>query len=591
MKAKIECLIKSALNHYFLTGDFDYEEESLPKIHIERTRDQKHGDYASNIAMILAKPLKKNPRHLAEELVNYIPKSADLEKIEIAGPGFINFHLTESALQTIVTDILKADGIYGHASIGNNKTVIIEFVSANPTGPLHVGHGRHAAYGATVANLLEAIGYKVHREYYVNDAGRQMQILTVSIWLRYLELFGHSFPFPSNAYKGDYIMDIAKELKVNFLEKFCRPLTDIFSNLPDDQKEDGTGGDKEIYIDALISRAKSLLGEENYELILKDGLKAILNDIREDLAQFGVTFQEWFSEKSLQTNGDITRGLERLQKTDSVYERDGATWFQATSYGDEKDRVVIRENGQSTYFASDVGYHLNKYERKFDLILDLFGADHHGYAPRIKAFLKAAGEDENKVQVLLIQFAILYRGKQKVSMSTRGGTFVTLRELREEVGNDAARFFYVMRKCDQHLDFDLELAKSKSNENPVYYIQYAFARICSVERQLDHLNLQLDMNMGLENRHLLTSDYEKNLLRILSQFPEIIEASAVNYEPHILVHYLQELATYFHTYYNACKFIVEEKELRNARMCLIVAVKVVIGNSLKILGVSAPEIM
>ncbi len=585
MKSKIEELIRSSLAQFLISRP----DINIPKIQVERTRDAKHGDYATNIAMLLAKPLKMNPKEVAANFVQAIQPSKEIDKIEMAGPGFINFYLTDYALQSVVHSVLTMDGIYGHREIGKDKRVIMEFVSANPNGPLHVGHGRHAAYGATVANLLEAVGYKVHREYYINDAGRQMQILTVSIWLRYLELFGEVLTFPSNGYKGDYIIDIAKGLKVAFRDKFFRPTQEIFKDLPKDGDESG-GGDKEIYIDLLIARAKKLLGED-YVLILQYGLKANLTDIKQDLHEFGVTFQEWFSEKSLQESGDIERGLERLKKSECLYQRDGAIWFQATSFGDEKDRVVIRENGMTTYFASDVAYHLNKYERGFDVILDLFGADHHGYAPRIKAFLKAACEDENKLRVLLVQFAILYRGKQKISMSTRGGDFVTLRELRKEVGNDAARFFYVMRKCDQHLDFDLELAKSRSNENPVYYIQYAYARICSVERQLLHHNLYLDQERGFKQLHLLTKPQEKDLLRMIAQFPEIIEAAALNYEPHILVHYLQDLATYFHTYYNACKFIVEDEDLRNARLCLIAAVKIVIGNSLKIVGVSTPESM
>lgn len=581
MKTKIEALLKSCIEQFV--------DIPPPQIQVERTKDAKHGDFATNIAMILAKPLKMQPREIALRLIEKIPETKDIAKIEIAGPGFINFHLTESTLQNVVVDVLAQDGLYGCCDIGEKKTVILEFVSANPTGPLHVGHGRHAAYGATVANLLEAIGYKVHREYYINDAGRQMQILTVSVWLRYLELLGESLPFPSNGYKGDYIITIAKNLKIQFLKKFSRPLQNIFSGLPKDENASGDG-DKEIYIDALIVRAKELL-KEDYELILKDGLKAILADIEQDLKEFGVTFNEWFSEKSLQDSGAVYRGLEKLRTGGSLYERDGATWFQATLFGDEKDRVVVRENSTVTYFASDVGYHLNKYDRGFDLIIDLFGADHHGYAPRIKAFLKAAGEDENKLKVLLVQFAILYRGKQRVSMSTRGGTFVTLRELREEVGNDAARFFYVMRKCDQHLDFDLELAKSRSNENPVYYIQYAFARICSVERQLSHHELCFDQTLGLNSLHLLNAPQEISLLRAISQFPEVIKTAATNYEPHIVVHFLQDLAVLFHTYYNAYKFIVDDKNLRNARLCLIKAVKIVIGNALTLLGVSKPEVM
>jgi arginyl-tRNA synthetase len=591
MKSKIEDLISKGLSDYLQANQLEIAPELLNKIQLERTRDPKHGDFASNAALLLAKPLKKNPRELANELIPFLPTTEALEAVEIAGPGFINLHLTDHALQNVVSEALKADGIYGHSTLGKNKKVIIEFVSANPTGPLHVGHGRHAAYGASVANLLEAIGFKVHREYYVNDAGRQMQILALSVWLRYLELFGHSFSFPTNGYQGLYIIDIAKELKVKHQSEFCQSPTTIFKDLPSDEIEGSENGNKELYIDALIARAKNLLGDDAYEKILQQGLKSILTDIREDLEAFGVTFQQWFSEKSLEKNNDINKGLERLRKANTIYEREGAKWFEATSFGDEKDRVVIRENGQTTYFASDVGYHFNKFERGFDLVLDLFGADHHGYAPRIKAFLRAAGEDETKLKVLLVQFAILYRGEQKVSMSTRSGTFVTLRELREEVGNDAARFFYVMRKCDQHLDFDLELAKSKSNENPVYYIQYAHARICSVFRQLENQGLNFDQSIGLEHLSTLQSQQEKDLLRKLSQFPEIIEAAALNYEPHILVHYLQEIATLFHAYYNACKFIVPETEIRNARLCLISAVKVVLSNSLKMLGVSRPEVM
>jgi arginyl-tRNA synthetase len=581
MKAKIESLLKTGLGNLY--PENQQALGSPVKIQIERTRDPKHGDYASNLAMVLSKSLKKNPRELALEIIKHIPKTDEISTIEVAGPGFINFHLTDLALQSVLKQIIQSDGIYGTSSLGEGRKVIIEFVSANPTGPLHVGHGRHAAYGATVANLLETIGYKVHREYYVNDAGRQMQILAVSIWLRYLELFGEKFSFPSNGYKGSYLIDIAKELKIKYRATFCRPAKEIFKNL---LSQDNV----EAYIDALIARAKDLLGHD-YETILQEGLKAILADIREDLEQFGVLYQEWFSEKSLIASGDIKNGLERLNQRGCLYEKEGATWFQATSFGDEKDRVVIRENGQPTYFASDVGYHLNKYERGFDVILDIFGADHHGYAPRIKAFLKAAGEDEKKLDVLLIQFAVLYRGKQKVSMSTRGGDFVTLRELREEVGNDAARFFYVMRKADQHLDFDLELAKSKSSENPVYYIQYAYARICSVERQLKHQKISWNPVRGLHSSHLLNLSMEQDLLRQLSDFPEIIETAALNYEPHTLVRYLQDLATNFHAYYNAYKFIVPEEDTRNARLSLISAIKIVLANSLKVLGVSAPEIM
>jgi arginyl-tRNA synthetase len=588
MKIKLESLVIEAIDN-LIDGE-GLSLASIPAFQVERTRGKNHGDYATNAAMVLSKPLKKNPREIAEKIIALIPVDPQIKQIELAGPGFINFFLADSAFQIVVNEILTTDGVYGHSNIGNHQRVIIEFVSANPTGPLHVGHGRSAAYGATVANLLEAVGYKVHREYYINDAGRQMQILTLSIWLRYLELMGETISFPRNGYKGDYIIDIAKDLKVKYGERLHKPAQQIFHNIPKDEDETGQGN-KEAHIDALTVRAKNLLSDNEFQVIFKQGLKAILQDIRDDLAGFGVTFQEWFPESNLIKNGDIERGLARLDKAGFLYLRNGATWFQATSFGDEKDRVVIRENGQATYFASDVGYHLNKYERGFDIILDIFGADHHGYSPRIKALLQAAGEDEKKLTVLLVQFAILYRGKEKVSMSTRAGTFVTLRELRKEVGTDAARFFYVMRRSDQHLDFDLELAKSRSAENPVYYIQYAHARICSVMRQLAHQNMHWEQQTGLNNLHLLTALHEQNLLRCLSQYPEIIEAAATNFEPHILAHYLQELANNFHAYYNAYKFLVADEQLRNARLCLISATQTVLLNSLKILGVSAPEIM
>lgn len=378
MKAKIASLVRASL-HQFLN-----ESDMPEKIHIERTRDSKHGDFACNTAMALAKTLKINPQDLGKKIISHLPVTAEIKQVAMAGPGFINFHLTDQALQQIIAEIIKQDGIYGQSSLGAGKKAIVEFVSANPTGPLHVGHGRHAAYGATVANLLEAVGYKVHREYYVNDAGRQMHILAISIWLRYLELLGESITFPRNGYVANYVIDVAKVVKSLHQEKFLRPIHQIFQDLPLDETEDGQG-DKEIYIDALISRTKNLLGND-YEILFNLGLKQILTDIHEDLAEFGITFQEWFSEKSLENNGDVQNGIDQLHQNHCIYVRDGATWFQATSYGDEKDRVVIRDNGQATYFASDVGYHLNKFERGFDLMVDIFGADHHGYAPELNLF-------------------------------------------------------------------------------------------------------------------------------------------------------------------------------------------------------------
>ena len=587
MQTKIRQLVNDAIaklqQENFLPDD-------LPAIiTVEHSKNPEHGEFATNAAMVLAKAAKKKPIEIAEKLVAAIAKNKIFERIEIAAPAFINFHLTNTALCSIVAKILKEGQQYGHSNFGEGKTAIVEFVSANPTGPLHVGHGRGAAFGDTVANLLETIGFSINREYYVNDAGRQMHILALSIWLRYLELSGISvLNFPASGYKGKYVFDIANRLYVEHKKKFVRAFEDLYNDLPADAKD---GGDKEFYVDALNQRMQNLLGSLDYKIIFQAGLEEILTDIREDLEEFGVIFQEWFHESHLVQNGDIEKGIEKLKLSGNVYEQDGALWFRATNYGDEKDRVLVRSNGQYTYFASDIGYHLNKYARNFDLIIDVFGADHHGYAPRIKGFLTAMNCDLDRLKILLVQFAILYRGKEKVPMSTRGGEFVTLRELREEVGNDATRFFYIMRKNDQHLDFDLELAKSKSVDNPVYYIQYAHARICSVLNGALEKSMSYDDATGLANLQLLTTKEEQNLLRTLLRYESTLRMSALNYEPHILAYYLRELANSFHTYYSAQQFIVDKETLRNARLSLISAVKQALANGLSLLGVSAPEAM
>lgn len=586
MKQQLHNLIHAALQKLQQTSklptDIAYD------IKIDRTRDEKHGDFATNIALILAKQASMNPRQVAQLIIDALGTLDVLETVEIAGPGFINFYLTKNHNQKVIPEILQAGDKYGHTSIGANQRINIEYVSANPTGPLHVGHGRGAAFGATTATLLEAMGFQVDREYYVNDAGRQMHVLAVSTWLRYLSLF-HDLPhFPASGYKGDYIIDIAKELQTKHGNHFVKPLTEVFAKLSKDKEDNG---DQEIYIDELVTRAQELLGERDYSLIFDAGVQTILSDIKEDLTEFGVTFQRWFPESSLVTSGDIQKSIKKLQDTKHIYEKDGALWFKATDFGDEKDRVVVRENGLTTYFASDIGYHLNKYERGYDQMIDVFGADHHGYAPRIRAFLDAEGLDKNKFKVLLVQFAILYRGKEKIPMSTRSGKFVTLRELRKEVGNDAARFFYIMRKNDQHLDFDLELAKSQSNDNPVYYIQYAHARVCSVMRQLAEKEFTWNQDNGLKHLGLLNEEHEKQLIRKLQEYSDTLERSALRYEPHLLATYLQELAQDFHSYYNAQQFIVEDPKLRDARLTLINATKQILENGLLLLGVSAPTEM
>ena len=565
-------------------------------IPLEHTRDRSHGDFASTIALALAKTARRPPRELAERLVAALPASDRVARVEIAGPGFINFFLTPTAYQAVVNEILDQGDAFGRSNLGGGRRVQVEFVSANPTGPLHVGHGRGAAFGATVANLLEAIGYQVHREYYVNDAGRQMNILATSIWLRYLEHCGERFRFPSNGYRGEYVRDIATRLYAERGGAYMVAAAQIFRNLPQDEArdEDGTivsAGDKEAHIDALVERAQKLLGDHHYRYIFERGLNTILDDIRDDLREFGVVYDAWYSERTLAECGAVHKTIDRLRDSGYVYEQDGALWFRSSAFGDEKDRVVQRENGQTTYFASDIAYHLDKFERGFDWVIDIWGADHHGYVPRVKAALQAMGEDPDRLGVLLVQFAILYRNGERVQMSTRSGEFVTLRALRQEVGNDAARFFYVMRKSEQHLDFDLDLAKSQSRDNPVYYIQYAYARVSSVLRQLREKGLPRDEARGRANLALLSEPHEEALLMALARYPEVVETAARAHEPHQLAHYLRELAMAFHTYYNEHRVLVPDDAHRDARLNLSLATRQVIKNGLKLLGVSAPEVM
>ena len=588
MKHKIEDLIRQALNTLIENGTLDAS--VAPNIQVTRTRDSSHGDFACNVALTLAKAAGKPPRDLAQMICDALPEDAELDKTEIAGPGFINFFVSADTSNNVIKVILVQNEDFGLSSIGAGKKIQVEFVSANPTGPLHVGHGRGAAYGASVASLMRAAGFDVDCEYYVNDAGRQMNILATSIWLRYLQEHDIEFEFPSNGYKSDaYIFDIARQLKADHGAAFVFKADTVMHDIhPDEPAEDG---DKELHIDGLIERAQDLLGDAAYLTIFNAGLDSILADIRDDLEGFGVRFENWYSEKTLEQRDLINTAVEQLQAAGHIYEEKGALWFKSTDFGDEKDRVVIRDNGQSTYFASDIAYHMDKFQRGYERVINIWGADHHGYVPRVKAAIKALGEDENKLDVLLVQFAILYRGSERVPMSTRSGSFVTLRELREEVGNDAARFFYVMRKCEQHMDFDLDLAKSQSNDNPVYYIQYAHARVCSVFNQLKEKNLQHDIDAGNDNLAKLTESHETELITKLSAYPDIIEKSALNAEPHTLVHYLRDLANLFHTYYNAHYFIVEDETMRNARLNLILATQQVIHNGLTLLGVSAPESM
>jgi len=589
MKQHIRQLVFKAIEA--LQEDGQLDADTAPEIQIERTRDASHGEYACNVAMMLAKQARCNPRALAEKIVNAIPDSKDIAKKEIAGPGFINFYLTDFAVESVVGKVFQEKESFGESQIGAGHRILIEFVSANPTGPLHVGHGRGAAYGAALANLLAAADYDVEREYYVNDAGRQMDILAISVWLRYLELCGESITFPSNGYKGDYVFDIAATVHRQNGDRFQHLASAVYDGVPVDLTEENPKGDKEAHIDALIARAKELLDDDCYRMIFDAGLNTIVEDIRHDLEGFGVHFDDWFSERSLTETGIVEETIAALKNNNYLYEKDGNWWFKSSELGDEKDRVVVRKNGSTTYLASDIAYHLNKLKRGYDHLIDIWGADHHGYIARIKAAIEALGEEPSKLEILMVQFAILYRGKDRLQMSTRSGEFVRLRELRQEVGNDAARFYYVLRKCEQHLDFDLELAKSSSNDNPVYYVQYAHARICSVIRQLKEKGISIDETMGLANVTLLTENHERSLLNKLSRYPEIVESAAQGHEPHQLAHFLRELANDFHSYYNAHQFIVDEEIMRNTRIVLILAIKQVFVNCLKILGVSAPETM
>ena len=582
MKDQLQELLTKCVQDLISKGILN---EMPSKIRIDHTKDNSHGDYATNIALMLSKQAKMSPVELAKIIIDQFEQKNFIKKIEIAGPGFINFFISQESSSSIVNEILAQAASYGCSDIGQGKKVLLEYVSANPTGPLHVGHGRGAAYGATVSNLLRNAGFIVDNEYYVNDAGRQMDILTVSIYLRYLTICGEDLRFPDNGYQGQYINDIAQGIYETSGQKFHLKSDLVFENVCRDGTE---GGDKEVHIDQLIEKAKSILGD-GFKAVFEVGIESILSGIKNDLAEFGVVFEKWFSEQSLIDSGLSESCISKLKDSKNLYEKDGALWFKSTNYGDEKDRVVVRDNGNHTYFASDIAYHLDKLDRGYDKIINVWGADHHGYIPRVKASIEALGHNSDKLEILLVQFANLYRGGSKVQMSTRSGSFVTLEDLRAEVGNDAARFFYILRKSEQHMDFDLDLAKSKTNENPVYYIQYAHARICSVFKQADEKELELDVSQA--NLSLLTEEIEKDILRELSRFRSVLESSAIQYEPHQLAYYLRDLSNHFHSYYNACKFIVDDKNLTQSRLALINATQQILKNGLSILGVGAPESM
>ncbi|MFI4867027.1 MAG: arginine--tRNA ligase [Steroidobacterales bacterium] len=585
MKSELERLLADAISR--LVGSVLPQAVDPTWINVERARDTSHGDYTCNIALRLAKTAGRPPREIAHAIVAALPHSPMIARTGVAGAGFINIHLVSDAHSSVLRQVLERGERYGQSDAAGGMRVILEFVSANPTGPLHVGHGRQAAYGATLANLLRVTGHSVHREYYINDAGRQMDILTLSTWLRYLQAAGATLPFPSNGYRGDYVQAIAAQLELRHGGELRRPAQQVLAGLPQDAPQ----GDKEQYIDALIARMRTLLGADGFDQVFELALAAMLADIRDDLTAFGVEFDRWYSERELARSGAVEHALEQLEARGALYRKDGALWFRASQYGDDEDRVLVRANGQNTYFAPDIAYHLQKRERGFARLIDVLGADHHGYVARVRGALVALGQPGDSLEACLMQFVSLFRAGRKIPMGKREAQFVTLRQLREEVGNDACRFFYLMRSHDQPLDFDLELAKSRTNDNPVYYIQYAHARVASVMTQLEARQLQYDAQMASDNLARLDSPQEQAALRELARYPEVVLQAASARAPHALVHYLRELANTFHSWYNASTFIVEDAPLRNARLALALGVRQVIRNGLGLLGVSAPDSM
>ena len=585
MKNDLIRILKTVLKQIGEENGIDF---SNKKVSIQENKEKSHGDYASNLAMVIAKDLSQTPREVAEKICSLLPSEEWIEKVNIAGPGFINFYLKKDTHNEILLLIEESGRDFGRNNSGNGERVLIEYVSSNPTGPLHVGHGRGAAFGSVLSELLRRAGYKVDEEYYVNDHGRQMNILTISIWLRYLHQNGQELKFSKKGYQGVYVEQLAKQLaeekgtKYNLKENE----SDLLELLEAQETEED--------LDRLIGWGKSFL-KENFEEIREFSLREIMSSIKEDLKLFGVNHNLWFNESSMYSNKidlpDIDKSIKLLSESGFLYEKEEALWFKSTEFGDDKDRVVKRANSDNTYFASDISYHLDKYDRGYDRIINVWGADHHGYLPRVSAAMEALGKSRDKLEVVFIQFANLLRNGEKVSMSTRGGEFIPLIELIEEVSSEAARFFYINRKADQHLDFDLDLAKSQTKDNPLYYIQYAHARICGVFETLKKEGMKLNQELGLDNLNLLNLDKEIEIQKMLLQYPEVISRAAKNSEPHLICYYLKDLSGLFHSYYNSERFLVDDEKLMNSRLFLLKGTKQVISNGLEILGIGAPESM
>ena len=585
MKNDLIRILKSALKEIGKENGIDF---SNKKVSIQENKEKAHGDYASNLAMVIAKDLSQSPREVAEKITSLLPSEEWIEKVNIAGPGFINFYLKKDTHNEVLMRIEESGKSFGTNNSGNGERVLVEYVSSNPTGPLHVGHGRGAAFGSVLSELLRIVGYKVDEEYYVNDHGRQMNILTISTWLRYLQQNGQELEFSKKGYQGEYVEQLAKELlkeestKYNLKENE----SDLLELLETQETEED--------LDKLIKWGKLFL-QENFEEIKEFSLRAIMSSIKEDLKLFGVNHNLWFNESSMYFNKvglpDIDKSIKLLDESGFLYEKEEALWFKSTEFGDDKDRVVKRANGDNTYFASDISYHLDKYDRGYNRIVNVWGADHHGYLPRVSAAMEALGKNQDRLEVVFIQFANLLRNGKKVSMSTRGGEFIPLMELIEEVSSEAARFFYINRKADQHLDFDLDLAKSQTKDNPLYYIQYAHARICGVFETLKKEGRKLNQDLGLDNLDLLNLDKEIEIQKMLLQYPEVISRAAEHSEPHLICYYLKDLSGLFHSYYNSERFLVDNDKLMNSRLFLLKGTKQVISNGLEILGIDAPQSM
>lgn len=577
MKQRLRFLLDKVLEEMRQKAELPLD--VLPTYQLEAPKQAAHGDYSTNVAIILAKPCQRPPRDLATAIAGKLSDLDLFEGVEVAGTGFINFRLSGRELFQVIKTINLEKSAYGRCEIGNGLKIHLEFVSANPTGPLHIGHGRGAAIGSSIANLLEACGFKVCREYYVNDAGRQMDILALSVWYRYLESFDKKIKFPTQAYQGEYIVGIAEQVRSECGEALLPDISEDFF--------EGNSEDLERALDEMIASAKVILGTDRYAYIHSTAKEILLEEIESDLRCFGVSFDEWFSEKDLSEEGQVEKAIRELDERGHIFEKDGAQWFRSSDFGDEKDRVVVRDNDANTYFAADIAYHQNKFARGYRNVINLWGADHHGYVARLKAAIDALGVDTKNLEILLVQFASLFRSGEKVAMSTRSGDFVTLRQLIQEIGVDAARFFYVMRRSDQHLDFDLDLAVAQTSDNPVYYVQYAHARICSVLTQ--SLARGFDLAIDIEDpSESLTEASERNLAVLLSRYPDVVMAACLAREPHQITNFLRDLATAFHSYYNVHRVLVEDDSVRKARIMLIMAVKQIVANGLGLLGISAP---